>query len=399
MGSTNDFFKEKKDWSKFKDRILDYYLAPYINKVLFTKKPLLIIDCFAGKGKFDDRDIGSPIIIAEHIKKIIDNPSSANTNIFSIFIEKKYSKELEENLNGYKKCNVVDGAFEDNIEKILALDSKYNIFMYVDPYGIKSLDFKKFDKVSNKKFSSLELLINFNSFGFIREGCRILGESLPANIENDGGEDVYEIDETNNVYNMDQIANGNYWQDILRNMKKGEINIRQAEERIIVEYVVQLRKLFKYVINIPIKKEANHIPKYRIIFGTNHLDGLVLMTDEMHKAWRKIQEEQRKGQFFLFECVFPDSSLSKGVNPEKDIVSAIQESNNSIKLKDLLPILIEKYGIYFSISEYNKILKKMNGNDIRIKWKPEYTRIKGRKVTSMDYKKYDITVELINGQA
>jgi len=54
MGSTKDFFKEKKTWSHLKDKILDYYLAPYIPKILRTGRPLVIFNCFAGKGNFDD---------------------------------------------------------------------------------------------------------------------------------------------------------------------------------------------------------------------------------------------------------------------------------------------------------------------------------------------------------
>ena len=65
MSHTKDFFKAKKPWSILKDQILDYYLAPYIAKILKTGKPLIIIDCFAGKGRFDDDEIGSPIIITQ----------------------------------------------------------------------------------------------------------------------------------------------------------------------------------------------------------------------------------------------------------------------------------------------------------------------------------------------
>lgn len=57
MGQTKNFFKEKKDWSLFKDKILDNYLAPYIAKILTTRKPLVIFDCFAGKGKFTNHFI------------------------------------------------------------------------------------------------------------------------------------------------------------------------------------------------------------------------------------------------------------------------------------------------------------------------------------------------------
>ena len=50
------------------------------------------------------------------------------------------------------------------------------MFLYIDPYGIKALNHKFFDELAmSKKYNSVELLINLNSFGFIREGCRVLG--------------------------------------------------------------------------------------------------------------------------------------------------------------------------------------------------------------------------------
>ena len=57
-----DFFKAKNKWSEIKDRLLQCYLAPYFQKVLMTKKPIFYVDCFAGKGRFEDGKPGSPLI-------------------------------------------------------------------------------------------------------------------------------------------------------------------------------------------------------------------------------------------------------------------------------------------------------------------------------------------------
>ena len=103
MGHTTNFFESKKDWSRNKDAVLERYLTPYTAKILNTHKPLVIIDCFAGKGKFDDGSAGSPIIIANHIRSVLEN-DRGNKNISGLFIESKYAKDLETNLNGYKNC-------------------------------------------------------------------------------------------------------------------------------------------------------------------------------------------------------------------------------------------------------------------------------------------------------
>src|ERR1700683_3193361 len=75
---TNDFFEAKRPWSKYKDFILGYYLDPYIPKVATLKKPILIVDCFAGCGRFGDGEPGSPLIIAPIIKKWRDKGISVS---------------------------------------------------------------------------------------------------------------------------------------------------------------------------------------------------------------------------------------------------------------------------------------------------------------------------------
>lgn len=387
MGHTQDFFKAKKGWSLLKDQIVDYYLEPYIAKILNTRKPLTIIDCFAGKGKFDDGAIGSPLIIAQHIARTLDS-SKPNKQIHGIFIEKKYYKDLNINTANFRNCLVWSGTFEDNLGKILQLNPSNNLFVYIDPYGIKSLDFRRFSEINRRKFNTLEMLINFNSFGFLREGCRLLKcENIFQGIDDF---DDYEIDYTNNIDNMNHIANGDYWIPIVQNLRDKKIHMLEAEEQFIKEYARRVESLFSYVVNIPIKQKTQNVPKYRLIFGTNNQDGLILMADNMNKKWKQILENQRYGQAVLFEYDFPDVSLFNGFNLEEDIAANLKEHGGSLLLKDLIVKLIQKYGISFSESHYKHVIKNM---PVKIDRKPEYTPT-GKKAVSLNYDDYEIRVSL-----
>ena len=165
----DDFFVEKKIWSTVKDSLLGCYLSPYLAKVLFTQKPIVYIDCFAGKGKFEDGNPGSPIIALDIIKKSLLSTKANNYNIESNFIDLNYADDLRKNLLGYTNVNIISGKFEDNILQLLKNKRGCNVFLYIDPYGIKALQSEFFDEFANGQFNTIELLINLNSFGFIRE--------------------------------------------------------------------------------------------------------------------------------------------------------------------------------------------------------------------------------------
>lgn len=316
MGKDDSFFTTKKPWSIFKDQLLDYYLTPYLTKIMATGRPLLLADCFAGKGRFDDDSEGSPLIIARHIAQMLNQPGK-NSKIYGLFIEKKYHEDLAGNLEGYHNIKICPGTFEEYITEIIKYNRSSNLFLYVDPYGIKSLDFQRFRSVSDRGFNSLEMLLNFNSSGFLREGCRIL--KYPYLPDESSSDESLETDESNNIEHMNQIANGDYWIEIIQSIKDKRINWRQAEELLTENYVRQIKLLFKYVLNIPVKEKLAHVPKYRLIFGTNHPDGLILMADNMNRIWRRIVEEQQGVQGSLFKIDYPDATIE----PDFDLTDVV----------------------------------------------------------------------------
>src|SRR4051812_2480874 len=77
MGSKyrNSFFDIKREWSKYKDAVLDYYLRPYLQKVKEirvggVRQPICVVDMFAGRGEFKTGEPGSPRIIARHLHEL-----------------------------------------------------------------------------------------------------------------------------------------------------------------------------------------------------------------------------------------------------------------------------------------------------------------------------------------
>ena len=114
----SDFFKVKNNWSLIKDKLLGCYLTPYMQKVLATNKKICYVDCFSGKGKFEDNQPGSPLI-ALQIRDDCLGKTRMKINkrqaIDMTFIDLNYASDLETNLAMYDNCygkpNIVSGKY------------------------------------------------------------------------------------------------------------------------------------------------------------------------------------------------------------------------------------------------------------------------------------------------
>ena len=280
------FFDKKQIWSEVKDQLLGCYLRPYVQKILATHRPLYYVDCFAGKGRFNDGQDGSPRIALDIISNCLNSTTMQQARIESCFIDLNYAEDLRTNLSEYSNIKIVPGKYEEHIENLLSSKRGQNVFLYIDPYGIKALDCGLFDKfASSFGFNSIELLINLNSFGFMREACRVKKVKY-SGVES--FDDIVEYEPTcldsssKSIQALTNIAGGDYWENIVEDYKQGHIDGYQAEKRFAQEYCDRLRKKYRYVLNMPIRLHKGQRPKYRMIHATNHADGCVLMLSLIH---------------------------------------------------------------------------------------------------------------------
>lgn len=343
----NHFFKEKKPWSEAKDELLGCYLRPYIQKVLNTRKPIVYVDCFAGKGVFEDGKPGSPLIALHTISDCLGKTKISRWTIQPFFIDLNYADDLRENLKDYGGIQVISGKYEEIIEELLSDKAGCNVFLYVDPYGIKALSYRLFDAFSaSKKFNSIELLINMNSFGFIREGCRVLGAVFDDESMFD---DLVEYDSTRLEANeksmtaLNEIAGGDYWKAIIESYKGNEITIYEAEAQFAAQYCERLRHSYTYVLNMPLKIKRGQLPKYRMIHATNHVEGCLLMVDNICGRWELMKEIQNNGQFQLWEENY-ENEIVDDEDIRNKVISHISNFTCFVRLNLILADFFMKYG-------------------------------------------------------
>lgn len=348
----NDFFDRKKRWSIYKDFILGYYLKPYISKTRFLNKPIAIIDCCAGPGKFRlDGNDGSPIIICKELKQWRDK---FKTKIIGVFIEKrkKYYDELIKNIEAYKQFAVpVPGEFGNYIDRIAQLGDEYAIFLYIDPFGIKDLVFEEmikiFSKVSNNK--SVELLMNFNCCGFLRWGLKALNKNDIVGVDDDFFE---ENGENYDVAVLNKIANGDYWQAII----ESDASFEDKEKEMMNQYLGQF-SYFKYVCSFPVKEKYKNISKYHLIYGTRHEDGMILMNDTMYKAREKFLEDEFKKDM-LFDIRPPKEE--KDFKEFENLICTVVKERPYIKRRCIKLLTMQKGAFCrYSNSDYNQTIKKL----------------------------------------
>lgn len=353
-----DFFKTKKIWSEVKDELLGWYLVPYFNKILSMGNPILYVDCFAGKGKFDDGKNGSPLTALQSLDKSIAQYRGRvpMPSVFMKFIELNHAANLISNVDGQPdgRCEVISGRFEDNIipllQRAIAQYHQLNVFLYVDPYGVKVLNADLFDAVATA-FRTAELLINLNSFGFIREACRVKKVSFRER-EDEVFSDLeeYENSTLKSIQELDNIAGGSYWQEIIDRYGRREIDCYYAEKEFSRSYKQRLREKYAYVLDMPIRLKPGQHPKYRMVHATNHPDGCILMADNIAKRTdRLVIEIQSGGQMSLLQQTAENEDVSDEILMEK-MTELLEDTTTYTRLNKFLADFYNRYGVLCDLS-------------------------------------------------
>ena len=343
----DDFFKKKKSWSEVKDALLGNYLKPYLQKILHTRKAIVYVDCFAGKGVFEDGQPGSPLIALQTMQDCLQHTTMSAWRIEPYFIDLNYADDLKTNLKEYPGIKIISGKYEDEISTVLENKRGCNVFLYVDPYGIKALDCSLFDSFATHGFNSIELLINMNSFGFIREGCRVLGVNFD---DNDIFEDLVEYDSTHLTADeksklaLNKIAGGDYWTQIIEDKRRNIITAYDAEARFADEYCKRLRQSYSYVLNMPLRIKPGQVPKYRMIHATNHADGALLMVDNIFGRWELMKDIQSSGQIQIWEENIENETIDE-TDVRQKIIEHISTFYTLTRLNQVMADFYSTYGV------------------------------------------------------
>ncbi len=312
MSDALEFFHEKKPWSRYKDLILDYYLEPYLAKVAQLRRPILVVDCFAGPGQFDDGERGSPLIISHRLQSVHER----GVQVQGFYIEKDPAlyERLNLNMRGLSvPVQVRQGDFKQHIAEISELARDRTVFIYLDPIKPSDLLFEELESVYRQlqHGRSVEVLINFMSPRFLRAVSGLASQIVVDNVLQA---------EHPLVLHWNAIAGGIYWQEIVFDSR---VSVPDRVERLAEGYAERLHQWFKWIIKYPVReKYENKLPQYHLIFGSRHPDAIDLMNRAMAKARREFV-----GARFVVGHLFPNQPQEEVVDPreiEKTVVVTSQ---------------------------------------------------------------------------
>jgi three-Cys-motif partner protein len=277
------FFEEKKPWSRRKDVILEHYLVPYLPKVFKLGKPVLIVDGFAGPGRFDDGENGSPRMIASFIERSQLYSKPQPVELWCIEKNKILFNKLVQNTSEYVTfTRHFHADFADKISDIEQRVRTHTIFLYLDPFTNAGLNWKDLDRVFQAVGNSncIEVLLNFNVVAFARVACASLQKRFTDAAEYESADDDLVIRHFN-PQSLDLIMGSDTWRGPFLSSR----SFPEACDSINRAYMSLLRSRFKEVCAQQIKAIYSHkTPKYLLIYGSRSPEGLRVMNDAMAKA-------------------------------------------------------------------------------------------------------------------
>ena len=333
--SNRDFYAEKKEWSIHKDNILKNYLTQYFPKVIqYSRGLVVVVDCFAGKGKFDDGSEGSPLIIARLAKEYKERFCVNNLCIFSD-IKGIYCRELEENLKKYIEDGiaiVLNSKAEDLISQLVRLPDHYPLFLYLDPFGLKGLSLEVLSEIFKRSGpTSTEVLVNFRFNALMRIGDEQW---------------------------VSDVMGGDWW--------KGRDLSNTEEEKFIVDgYVDLYKENFRYVGYCPILEKPKGKPKYYLIFGSRSYIAIELMNDVMHKEMQSFIINEYADDLPLFKDKLPvdqliPKNMKKDTSRLKDkIAEFCAQQDGEFTRKDIKEKLIPDLFMQYSKSDYGRCVEDL----------------------------------------
>jgi len=338
MARTNqdDFFDELKEWSERKLLLLENYTAA-ASKIMGIAGQVYYIDGFAGEGFYEDGSKGSPVRVAELALNYQSEAKSYALKCINIEENEKRFANLQAATSEYGTLVLnLQGTFVENVDRILRKVSNQAVICFLDPFGIKGIDWVAVEKIIQRGHGTrTDIWIRFDTqilsrlYGFFdsrTSGADKKFGILPR---------VFGIHDKNHLYNL----------------LKGETSEERLQKALKV-YEGNLIESFRrvrgsgFAASYPIKSLSGQC-KYYLVFATSHPKGAILASEVVcgiEETYQRELQEYRDRQSLQL-ALFPLEPTEEEIFNEK--VKALQSDIlNTCRGKTL-----QQIDVYMSIWE------------------------------------------------
>jgi three-Cys-motif partner protein len=341
------FFTGKRSWSVIKDRVLGSYMPPYLSKVKQLGRPILLVDCFAGRGKFDDGKPGSPLIMCQMAEKY----AQGLTRCVFVNSVRGDHKALEKTLDAFIQKKVaypVYGNSQSLLIEIQKAKANFTLFMYLDPFGLKGCEFRTIKMLLERGNQSTEILINLS--------MPALHRLAACNAVAGGRGNSDEIREFHKI--VDEVLGGDYWKDYMFN---SNLSREEKEQHVVGEYMARLKKTLPYVGSCPVREKEGAVVKYFITFASRHPDALLLMNDTMCAAYNEHIHEVAANNLPLLEPAISDWKVFRSVEKRKlrELLRIAIQTRDGLTRQELWKTIVEADFMAFMKAEYLSVIQEL----------------------------------------
>lgn len=339
-----DFFKSKDrhPWSRIKDRILGYYMGPYLAKIVNRGQPILLIDAFAGPGITDDGEQGSPLIMCKAAEQFAPGRYSA---IF-VNIKQEYHDQLEATLDKAGWLSSAKPILGDGpvlLRSVVPRIKKQSVFLYIDPFGLDC----EFDTIQpfleRSKQYSTEIFINLHMPIIHRLAAR------NAYLTETGRRE--QIEKWHDK--LTRTLGGVYWKDAL--LLESQIETKEREAMVVKGYMERLSQTdyLTFTGSCPVRARRDSATKYYMIFASPHPDALYVLNDAMCKEFNKYVHEEEVRDTLWHDLPWTEWRDSRKL---EEIVIGYTAKHPGKARKELWLDIIRDHFMLFTESEYRKVV-------------------------------------------
>ena len=257
------------DHTRAKHEILRRYLDAWLPIMTTYNGRIIYLDGFAGPGKYEGGEFGSPIIA---IDRFLNHPYAAmrNKEVLFLFIEQnhdryEYLKELlaQRTLPATAKYHIYEGNFDETLTGLLKqLEDQQSqlapTFAFIDPFGFSHTPIQTVTRLM--RHPKCEVLITF----MYEEINRFL-----------------DAEYTNKVAQYDALFGTTEW----RTITQTAVTSLERRNKLHNLYQDRLKQVanIRYVRSFCMRNQRN-ATDYLLFFGTNSLRGMEKMKQAMWKV-------------------------------------------------------------------------------------------------------------------